>query len=231
MVTVRDVWLVCFWFTVIVVLLAFAAQAQEVVPPMRTVSVQPETLADILSRLPAADAEAAKVADGCRITHAHEAVHFLNSRLSTARARAFYLQDGDYLMLPIPKRAKLLHAAEAVPEKYRGKTYKTYLVDAQEWWQDIPLYPADEAVAYWAGAMVRRELGQANRQETERFGVELLVYTMYSFKEIERREPDSYPKFALRDLLDLLVARARIICPEFDAQPYASALAEYGRAQ
>jgi hypothetical protein len=228
MVKARHTFLICFWFVVVIVFMAYC-KGQEVAP-LRKVNASPETLADVLSRLPEADAKAAYV-DSCRITYTHEAVHFLNSRLSNARERAFYLGDGDYLVLPIPKRAKLLHAAEAVPEKYRGKTYKTYLVDAQEWWQDIPLYTADEAVAYWAGAMARREMGQASRQETERFGVELLVYTRYAFQEIERREPTTYPKAALRDLLDLLVARARIICPEFDQQPYARALTEFGRDQ
>ena len=185
------------------------------------------TMADVLSRLPADEAAAARVADGCPITHVHEGTHFLNSRLSTARTRGFYLLDGFAWTLPIPANTKLLHVAEAVPKKYRGKTYTTYLVDAQKWWQDVAIYPLDEAVAYWHGAIVRREHGMVQRQETERFGVELLVYSKYAIEEIARRDPD-YPIAELRDLFELLVARARMICREFDKQPYAEALGDAG---
>ena len=44
----------------------------------------PPTLRDILSRLPEHEAKAARAGDGCLITWAHEATHFLNSRSSTS---------------------------------------------------------------------------------------------------------------------------------------------------
>jgi len=191
-------------------------------------AAEPETLRDVLSLLPPEDIRAAAGPDGCKVTLAHEATHFVNSKLSKPGVRGFYLGDADVWTFPIPSQTKLAHVAEAIPRELRGKTYKTYLIDAQQWWQDCPLYPFDEAVAYWAGAKTRIELGLANRQETERFGVELLVYSQHALDQIKRREPASYPHAELDEFLDVLVARARIICREFDRQPYAESLSGRG---
>jgi hypothetical protein len=184
----------------------------------------PPTLMDVVSRLPESDAAAARAGDGCPITWAHEATHFINSRCSTPKERGFYLLDGVAWRLPIPKQTKLAHVAEAVPKKYRGKTYKTYLIEAQEWWQDIAVYPLDEADAYTNGCITRSELQWDRRQETDRFCIELLVYSRFAVDEICKRESDEYPKEELRDLLELLVARARLVIEDFDGQPYAAAL-------
>ena len=72
--------------------------------------------------------------------------------------------------------------------------------------------------------------GWTQRQETERFCVELLVYSRYAVDEVCRRETDEYPKQELRDLLDLLVARARMVIVGMDALPYADALGDIGRS-
>lgn len=199
------------------------------VPPIRRCEYRdmPPALVDVLSRLPESDAKAANH-DGDLITWAHEGTHFLNSRLSKPGTRGFYMLDGLAWYLPVPKNTRLAHVAEAVPKEYRGKTYRTYLIDAQRDWGDIALYPFDEAIAYWHGAVVRHERGQQDRQETERFGVELLVYCKYVVQEVERRDP-TYPIEELRDFYNLLVARARMICPSFDSQPYAVALGDDGR--
>ena len=188
------------------------------------------TLRDVLSRLPETDAVAAKAGDGCPITHCHEATHFCNSRSSNGKTRGYYLLDGVSWTVPIPPTTKLAHVAEAIPAKHRGKTYKTYLLDSQQWWQDCAIYPLDEAVAYTHGCLTRKELGWTQRQETERFCVELLVYSRYAVDEVCRRETDEYPKQELRDLLDLLVARARMVIVGMDALPYADALGDIGRS-
>jgi hypothetical protein len=224
------------WLVVVLVMLAWWGAlliSDDVqVPVVRRCSDRtlPPTLKDVLSRLPEHEAVAAKAGETCPITHAHEATHFVNSRASTAKERGFYLLDGIAWRVPIPKRTKLMHVAEAVPPKYRGKTYQTYLIDAQQWWQDIAIYPLDEAVAYENGCLTRNELGMATRQETERFAVELLVYSKYAVDEVCRREGDDYSKGELRDLLELLVARARMVIKDFDKQPYADALDGVGVA-
>jgi hypothetical protein len=202
------------------------------VPAVRRCSDQTmtPTLKDVLSRLPEHEAAAAKAGDGCPITHAHEATHFVNSRSSTATERGYYLLDGTAWRVQIPKATKLAHVADAIPPKYRGKTYRTYLIDAQQWWQDIAIYPLDEAVAYTHGCITRNELGWERRAETDAFCVELLVYSKYAVDEVCRREGDGYPKGELRDLLELLVARARMVIRDFDAQPYADALDGVGTA-
>jgi hypothetical protein len=190
----------------------------------------PPALVDVLSRLPAADAEAARAGDGCLITWAHEATHFVNSRHSDGKQRGFYLLDGVAWKVPLPRNTRLAHVADAIPAKHRGKTYKTYLIEAQRDWQDIAIYPLDEAVAYTSGCITRRELGWERRQETDRFCIELLVYSKYAVDEVCRREGSEYPKDDLRALLELMVARARLAIEDFDKQPYADALAGIGES-
>jgi hypothetical protein len=214
----------------IVICVSAAAAGGELdsVPPVRSCCEgMPETLADILRRLPAADA--AKAYDADQITWAHEAHHFVNSRLSSPGWRGFYLLDGCAYRFPIPKRTTLRHVADAVPADLRGKVFKTYLIDAQRDWQTIALYPFDEAVAYWSGAMVRQEIDKAERQETERYAVELATYCKTATEQIIKREDDDYPKQELMDFLELIIARGRVICMDFDEQPHAEVLATLGR--
>jgi hypothetical protein len=227
-----------FLITVLVWAVAFLAAAAvcnaephelAIVKPVRECCAgMPPTLADVLCRLPEADARRARFDDD-QITWAHEGTHFLHSRLSRPGHRAFYVGAGDAWEFPIPKRTRLSHVAAAVPEKHRGHVYRLYLVDGRQWWDDVALYPYDEALAYWAGAMVRREIGNPKRQETERYAVELTVYARYALQEIVKREDDSYPKEELAAFFDLMVARGRLIVPAFDAQPHAEALSNYGR--
>jgi hypothetical protein len=186
------------------------------------------TMRDIARHLPPQDVLAARH-DEDLITWAHEAHHFLNSRLSDSRHRGFYLLDNTVWRFPVTEHTTLSAVAAAIPDEDRGTVFKTYMIDSQKDWEQIPLYPFDEAVAYWSGAMVRQEIGKTERQETERFGVELLVYSMYAATEICKREGEDYPKQELLDFLDLLVARARLICDEFESQPHAKALSAIGR--
>jgi len=188
----------------------------------------PPTFRDIARHLTPTDVLKARHDDDL-ITWCHEAHHFLNSNLSDANKRGFYLLDGTVWRLPIPKKTTLEMVAEAVPEEARGQVYKTYLIDSRKDWNTIPLYPFDEALAYWSGAMVRQEIGRQDRQETERFGVELLVYSYYATQEICKHEDEDYPKQELLEFLDLCIARARLICPEFDSQPHAKQLMQLGR--
>jgi hypothetical protein len=215
---------------VFVVAMNYSTVAQPPARPARQVDDSyPPTLRDIARHLPYDDLLKARH-DSDVITWAHEAHHFLNSRLSDARKRGFYVLDNTVYRFPIPKSTKLRDVAEAIPEELRGKVYHTYLIAAQRDWNDIPLYMYDEALAYWTGAMVRQEIGRKERQETERFGVELLVYSLYATNEMCLREGEDFPKQDVQDFLDLMVARARVICPEFDEQPHAKALANIGRS-
>ena len=207
---------------------AVPAEYSTVTPIRHVDDTLPPTLRDLARHLPPVDLMRARAGDDM-ITWAHESHHFVNSRLSNARVRGFYLLDNSVWRFPNPTVTRLKDVAEAIPEELRGQVYKTYLIDSQRDWNNIPIYMFDEALAYWTGAMVRQEIGRADRQETERFGVELTVYAMYAVKEMCRLEGDDYPKQELMDFLDLVVARARVICPEFDNQPHAKALALLGR--
>lgn len=228
--SIDDAVLVMAIFVVMILAGVLAAGEHEmpIAQPVRQCCEQmPPTLADILRRLPEAEARSARF-DEDMITWGHEGHHFLHSRLSGPGFRAFYVLDGYAWKFPIPKNTRLTHVMAAVPESRRGRVYKTYLVDSRQWWDDCSLYPFDEALAYWSGAMIRQEIGQRQRQETERYAVELTVYSLYALQEIVKREPATYPKEELMEFFDLMVARGRLICPEFDKQPHADALVNYG---
>jgi hypothetical protein len=176
----------------------------------------PETLRDVLARLPEKDASDARF-DECPITWTHEATHFVHSRLSDARHRAFYTLEGEAWRVPLTSKTTLDHVAAAIPEKMRGRTFKTYLVDSRKDWGSYPLYLFDEMIAYQHGAMVRHELNWSKRRETEEFMGELAVYSAYAVDEICRREGDEYPTDQLVEFYAVLLERCRYIAEDFDS--------------
>ena len=213
---------------VLVITTAAGEELPMVQPVRKCCEHMPPTLADTLRRLPPDDAAKARFDDDL-ITWSHEGAHFLNSRLSRPGFRSFYLLDGYAWEFPIPRNTRLTHVMNAIPAQHRGRVFDTYMVKSRQWWDDCALYPMDEAIAYWAGTMTRQEIKNPKRQETERYAVELTVYTRYAVQEIVKREPDTYPKEALVEFFDLVVARGRVISPDFDKQPFAEALSNYGR--
>jgi len=180
----------------------------------------PETLRDVLAHLPPKDAAAARDPKSPEdlVTWAHEATHFVNSRLSTTKTRGFYTLFDQGWRLPLTKRTTLTHVADAIPEKLRGRTFKTYLIDSRRDWDTYPLYLFDELVAYQSGTIVRQELGWAKRRETEEFMAELAIYAAYMVEVVAHREPE-YPVEELREFRAFLLERSRIIATDFDNLP------------
>ena len=152
------------------------------------------------------------------VTWAHEATHFVNSRLSTVKSRGFYTLNGVGWQVPLTKKTTLSQVAAAIPAKMRGRTFKTYLLDSRRDWEEYPLYLMDEWCAYQNGSMVRRELGWAKRRETEEFMAELAIYSSYMVEVVARQEPD-YPHDELRSFRQFLLERSRLIATNFDALP------------
>jgi hypothetical protein len=186
----------------------------------------------VLAHLPEADAAGArdKSSPEDLVTWAHEATHFMNSRLSTTKARGFYTLYSEGWQVPLTKKTTLAHVAVAIPERMRGRTYKTYLVDSRRDWNDYPLYLLDEWLAYQHGAMTRHELGWTKRRETEEFMAELAIYSAYMVEVVARHEPE-YPIDELREFREFLLERSRLIATNFDALPMVSECALIGGAE
>jgi hypothetical protein len=209
--------------TAAIALFPLAVQAGEILfveaTPIREIDGgMPETLRDVLARLPEKDAAEARF-DECPITWAHEASHFVNSRLSGTKHRAFYTLEGEAWRVPLTQKTTLEHVAASIPESMRGRTFKTYLVDSRKDWGSYPLYLFDELVAYQHGAMVRHELNWSKRRETEEFMGELAVYSAYMVDEVCRREGDEYPVGQLVEFYEVLLERCRYIAEDFDSLP------------
>jgi hypothetical protein len=209
--------------TAAIALLPIAVQAGEILyieaTPIRKIEGgMPETLRDVLARLPEKDATEARF-DECPITWAHEASHFVNSRLSGTKHRAFYTLEGEAWRVPLTEKTTLDHVAATIPAAMRGKTFKTYLVDSKKDWGSYPLYLFDELIAYQHGAMVRQELNWTRRRETEEFMGELAVYSAYMVDEVCRREGDEYPVGQLVEFYGVLLERCRYIAEDFDSLP------------
>jgi hypothetical protein len=180
----------------------------------------PETLRDVLAHLPEHDAAGARDRNSPEdfVTWCHEASHFMNSRLSTTKARGFYTLYSEGWQVPLTKKTTLAQVAVAIPERLRGRTYKTYLIDSRRDWDEFPLYLMDEWLAYQHGSMCRHEMGWTKRRETEEFMAELAIYSVYMVEVVARNEPE-YPIEELREFRDFLLSRSRQIASDFDSLP------------
>ena len=144
----------------------------------------PPTLLDIASHLPLNT----PYKDADLITYAHEGTHGLARGASTSHG--IYILRGLRVMIPTPP-VTMLEVERAVPENRRGPVYKTYMNQGRHvGWKDQPLMLVDEWVAYTHGSMVRSELHQVSRQETDRYCGELCFYVsvMYTIAK-ERKAP------------------------------------------
>lgn len=215
-----------FGLAVLLVSVSVPALPDDIVPvPVlsRTAAPQhlPEVLRDVVSRLAPGDDRRAvdpRFPDD-HITTVHEGTHFLNSNLSTPGTRGFYTLYGEGWRVPCPKHTRLTQVAALIPERLRGKVFKTYLLDSKKDWDAFPLYLFDEWLAYQNGSLVRVEMGWDKRGETVQYMAELAIYSCYVLEAIDQNEGDSYPIDELAEFFDFLLERSRIIAPEFDTLP------------
>ena len=122
------------------------------------------------------------------ITVAHECHHMLSASLSTPGYQGIYLGSGYAVRVKIPENFRM--SMVSVPKEEQTSRYRLYLVDSRKWWDDDPVYLADESLAYLAGARVRRELGWEKRGETIRNGLELLEFYRKAVEVVRRCDPD-----------------------------------------
>lgn len=147
---------------VIFLVFFFAGATQDTgwykVEPLRKVSPQlGDVLGDIESRMPAGH----QYRDNDQITWAHETTHGLNSRWRQhfPNKACLYVLQSRLCVLDHP-RVKLSDVARAVPRSLRGDVYNLYLTQAQQWWNNEPLYVFDEWVAYCNGTAAIMDLDE-----------------------------------------------------------------------
>ena len=133
------------------------------------------SLADIESHMP----DGHPYMDRRHVTWAHETTHGLNARIRNQSVQIEQIHSGSVpLTLPIPEiqdtsvvsgrynacyvlnnmafvmeepPLKLSQIANSVPTSMRGMSYRLYLIQQQQYWNDCPLYVLDEWSAYTNG--------------------------------------------------------------------------------
>ena len=161
-------------------------------PSVADRKVEPHTLREIVNRVPDKTYRYCQYDQSNRpvdaVTVAHECLHMLNASLGKPGYHGLYLGGGYAVRVEIPDNFSM--SMVRVPKEEQTSRYKLYLVDSRKWWDDDPLYLADEALAYLAGARTRRDLGWEKRGETIRNGLELLEFYRKAVEVVRRCDPD-----------------------------------------
>jgi hypothetical protein len=161
-------------------------------------------LGDIESRMP----KGHQYSDKDLVTWAHETTHGLNNRVRNKLHEpgkfynAFYVLDGQALVLPEPKFL-ISDAADSVPSHLRGDIYDLYMVKQQASWNDRPLYIWDEWNGYQNGSATRTDLDINERFGTVEYMWEMAVYSTY----IAMHKPDD----AINNALLYMMNRTSIL--------------------
>lgn len=91
-----------------------------------------------------------------RYTDAHETAHFISSEIRNAHRghnNGFYIAKGKGVLVDHPK-ITIGDIAGYIPPVLRGFRYQLYLVDQRRYWDNEPLYIAEELNCYILGGSV-----------------------------------------------------------------------------
>ena len=172
--------------------LPFLGLAVVLAPAIADRSVEPHSLREIVNRVTDKDYRYCQYDQNGRpvdaITVAHECVHMINASLSSPGYHGLYLGAGRGVQVKIPENFRM--SMVRVPKEEQTSRYTLYLVNSRKWWDDDPVYLADECVAYLQGARVRRDLGWSKRSETIRNGLELLEFYRKAVAVVKRCDPE-----------------------------------------
>ena len=89
-----------------------------------------------------------------RLTDVHETSHFISNALRKGRMgyNGFYILHDDAVIVKEPPTT-IGEVAKYVPENLRGYRYKLYFVEQRRYWDEQPLYIAEEWNCYTLGGM------------------------------------------------------------------------------
>lgn len=124
------------------------------------------------------------------VTQVHEDTHGVNSVLRQKfGGNCYYLHGYDRFVWfrTTPSNITLAHVAQRC--YYRGRIYQLYMVEQRKWWNDTPLYPFGEWVAYANGAARRLQSGHSRSGDSDfYFMFEMGYYSYWAWQIM----PDSW---------------------------------------
>lgn len=134
-----------------------------------------------------------------RYTDVHETSHFISSALRKDRMgyNAFYILDGSAAIVKEPPTT-IGEVAEYVPKNLRGYRYKLYFVEQRRYWDEQPLYIAEEWNCYTLGGMTAID-DYNNKRELERTDAvsgmfEFMVYSIALAICVQDKCPEYWEK-------------------------------------
>ncbi len=143
--------------------------------PVRSVRDLGPVLTDVESHLPQGHPYANP---GDIVNWVHEGTHGVNSDLRQAYHRAgFYVLNDKAVLIDNPALT-LTAVAREIPTSLRGFCYNLYFVQQLRDWNDTPNYPFDEWTAYANGAEARLRRNIPDRNDTVRFALEFVPYSI-----------------------------------------------------
>lgn len=141
-------------------------------------------------------------------TWEHETTHDINNSIrnrQTQKSNAAYWLNGNAFVHHEPNLT-LRDVAVSVPANMRGETFKLYMVQQQNWWNDHPLYPMDELAAYRIGTLARIENGTFIREiqhSCEQF-IDMIGYLAVAAKMFESIDLNDFVDIAVMNAHNLL---------------------------
>lgn len=134
-----------------------------------------------------------------RYTDVHETSHFISSALRKGRMgyNGFYILNDDAVIVKEPPTT-IGEVAEYVPKNLRGMRYKLYFVDQRRYWDEQPLYIAEEWNCYTLGGMCAVD-DYNNKRELERTDAvagmfEFMIYSTALAMCVEDKCPEYWEK-------------------------------------
>jgi hypothetical protein len=130
-----------------------------------------------------------------RYTDVHETSHFISSALRKGRMgyNGFYVLDDNAVIVKEPPTT-IGEVAKYVPKNLRGYRYKLYFVEQKRYWDEQPLYIAEEWNCYTLGGMCAVD-DYNNKRELERTDAisgmfEFMIYSTALAMCVKERCPE-----------------------------------------
>lgn len=165
-----------------------------------------------------------------RYTDAHETAHFISSEIRNAHSghnNGFYIADGKGVVVDHPK-ITIGDIAGYIPTVLRGFRYQLYLVDQRRYWDNEPLYIAEELNCYIIGGSVAVDDAKNGRRLERTDAVagafEFSIYCVAMCMAVKDNDPGYWEKDKqFHEFMELSFARADTVfeagrkVPEFDS--------------